>query len=76
MGRRGRELRIVLASPDLAAAPMPLAESESIDLTGSAAELARLRRALAGPDPKTPLLALLHQDGSLDCTIEGPIEDE
>lgn len=76
MGRRGRELRILVASPDPAEAAVPFADSERIGLSGPAAEFALLRRILAAPDPRSPLLVLLHADGSLDRTIEGPIDGE
>jgi hypothetical protein len=76
MGRRSRELRIVVASPDAAKAAVPIVESERIDLTGPAAEFAVLRQALVAPDATAPLLVLLHADGSLDRTIEGPIDGE
>ena len=76
MGRRGRELHILLASPDPASAAVPVADSEQSGLTGPAAQFAGLRRALVAPDLRSPLLVLLHADGSLDRTIEGPIDGE
>jgi hypothetical protein len=76
MGRRSRELGIVAASPDPAGAAVPVAESQRTDLTGPADEFATLRHVLAAPDPTAPLLALLHPNGSLDRTIEGPVDGE
>ncbi|HEV2674563.1 MAG TPA: hypothetical protein VGV37_08480 [Aliidongia sp.] len=76
MGRRGREVHILVASPDPAIAAVPVADSERSGATGPAETFLRLRRALVAPDPRSPMLVLLHPDGSLDRTIEGPIKGE
>jgi hypothetical protein len=76
MGRRSREMAIVAATSDAASAPIPVAETAIDVLSGQAAQLSRLRESLVAHDPAAPLLVLLHADGSLDRTIEGPIEGE
>jgi hypothetical protein len=76
MGRRSREIAVAAASPDAPQAPQPVAETAIDGLSGPAEPLTRLRESLVVHDPAAPLLVLLHADGSLDRTIEGPIERE
>ena len=76
MGRRSREMAIVAATPDSAMTPFPVSETAIDTLSGPAAQLIHLRETLVAHDPAAPLLVLLHADGSLDRTIEGPIEGE
>jgi cytochrome oxidase Cu insertion factor (SCO1/SenC/PrrC family) len=76
MGRRSRDIGVAAVSPDPAQAPLPVSETTIDTLSGSADDIARLRAALVAHDPTAPLLVLLHTDGSLDRTIEGPIEGE
>lgn len=76
MGRRSREIAIVAATSDAAETAIPVAETTIDSLSGPASQLAHLRDALVVHDPAAPLLVLLHVDGSLDRTIEGPIEGE
>jgi len=76
MGRRSRELAVVAASPDPARAAVPVSQTTIVALSGPAEQLVRLRADLVAPDPAAPLLVLLHADGTLDRTIEGPIDGE
>jgi hypothetical protein len=76
IGRRSREIAVVVASPDAAQAPVPVSETAIASLSGPTEQIVHLREALVAHDPSTPLLVLLHADGSLDRTIEGPVEDE
>jgi len=76
MGRRSRDMAIVAARPDAASAPIPVSETTIDTLSGEAAQLTHLREALVVHDPAAPLLVLLHADGGLDRTIEGPIDGE
>jgi hypothetical protein len=76
MGRRSREIAIAAAAPEPARAALPVAETTIDSLSGPAEQIIHLREALVAHDPAAPLLVLLHADGSLDRTIEGPIEGE
>lgn len=76
MGRRSREIAVVAGSPDPAAPSVPVGETHIDRLTGPSDQFALLRAALVAHDSTMPLLVLLHTDGSLDRTIEGPIDGE
>jgi hypothetical protein len=76
MGRRSREMAVVAASSDPAQSPVPVSETTISPLSGPAEQLIQLREGLVAHDPAAPLLVLLHADGSLDRTIEGPVEGE
>jgi cytochrome oxidase Cu insertion factor (SCO1/SenC/PrrC family) len=76
MGRRSRDIAVAAASPDPAQAPLPVSETAIDMLSGPADDIARLRGSMVAHDPAAPLLVLLRTDGSLDRTIEGPIEGE
>jgi cytochrome oxidase Cu insertion factor (SCO1/SenC/PrrC family) len=76
MGRRSREIAIVAGSPDPAAPSIPVSETTIDRLTGAEDEFTLLRAALVAHDPAQPLLVLLHADGNLDRTIDGPIDGE
>ena len=76
MGRRSREIAIVAATPEAASTAIPVSETTIDSLSGETAQLTHLRESLVAHDPAAPLLVLLHADGSLDRTIEGPIEGE
>jgi hypothetical protein len=75
IGRRSREIAVVAAS-DAAQAPVPVSETTIAALSGPTEQIVHLRETLVAHDPSTPLLVLLHADGSLDRTIEGPVEGE
>jgi len=76
IGRRSREMAVVAATSDPAQPPVPVSETTITALSGPAEQLVRLREDLVAHDPVAPLLVLLHADGSLDRTIEGPVEGE
>jgi hypothetical protein len=76
IGRRSREIAVAAASSDAAQAPVPVSETAIASLSGPTEQIVRLRETLVAHDPSTPLLVLLHPDGSLDRTIEGPVEGE
>jgi hypothetical protein len=76
IGRRSREIAVVAASPEAALPPVPVSETTIASLSGPTEQIVHLREALVAHDPSAPLLVLLHADGSLDRTIDGPIEGE
>jgi hypothetical protein len=55
---------------------VPVSQTTIAALTGPTEQLVRLREDLVAHDPAAPLLVLLHADGSLDRTIEGPVDGE
>ena len=76
IGRRSREIAVAVASPDAAQAPVPVSETTIASLSGPTEQIVHLREILVAHDPSTPLLVLVHADGGLDRTIEGPVEGE
>ena len=76
MGRRSREIAIVAPSAEGAMPPAPVSETAIETLSAPVSQISQLREGLVAHDPSAPLLVLLHADGSLDRTIEGPIEGE